>query len=103
MEFKKQFKGGRDVVGVITVDNRNVVHLNLYIELPVKKKSIFWWRNKIVIERFSVHSKSTEIRHINNWTKPDFERWVDEAIRDSDNNTHEAIKNHAVIKLINEQ
>lgn len=103
MEFKKKFEGGRDVVGVITVDNRNVVHLNLYIELPLEKKSIFWWRNKIVIERFSVFSASTELRHINNWTKADFEHWVDEAIKTSDKNTHESIKNNAVIKLINEE
>ncbi len=29
MELKKKFENGREVFAVITVDNRNVVHLNL--------------------------------------------------------------------------
>lgn len=84
MEFKKKFENGREVFAVITVDNRNVVHLNLYVELPVEKKTIFWWKNKIVYERFNVFSTSTDLNSVNTWTKSNFESWVDSAIETSD-------------------
>lgn len=102
MEFKKKLENGRDIIAVISVDGK-LVTLNFYVELPVEKKSIFWWKNKIVIERFSIYTKSVEIRYVNLWTKNKFEDWVNESITGFNLTMAERERNDATIKLINEE
>lgn len=106
MEFKKKAKNGREIIATITVDKSRPtfkVILSLNFEYQRKKKSLFWWKNKMVTDRFEFFTVGKPIEDVNTWNKDDFEKWVDTAIEVSDDRTENYIRNQAIIKLINDE